>query len=439
MATILIKNADIVTLDAEGTIHGGADLLIDEGRIAAIGSFDADVEEVIDASGRVVMPGFFNAHCHSPMTFERGWAEDLPFPRWLNEKIWVAESALTPDDVYWGAMLAACEMIKGGTVGFNDHYFHMHRVAEVVAASGLRANLTNCVFGIGADAEVGGGLQEALEFCEKFHDIIPGRLRTSLGPHSPYICPPEFLATIAEYAQKMKQAIHIHLSESTEQVENSRQKHGKTPVQLLNDLGVLEGHVVAAHCLALDETDLQILSEKNVFVARTPITYMKLAMPMNRIAALHDAGVSVALGSDGPGSNNDMDMFAALRQTALLEKYLGEDPEQMAGDLPLRMATRVGALAMGFENSGVIEVGAAGDAIIVDFQQAHLYPRHSLTANLVHATKGGDVTHTIVDGQVLMRERQLVTLDEAEILKEAERHAFRMVGQDMQQVRKYEA
>ena len=174
MATILIKNADIVTLDAENTIHTGTDLLIDEGRIAAIGNVTAEVEEVIDAGGRVVMPGFFNAHCHSPMTFERGWAEDLPFPRWLNEKIWVAESALTPDDVYWGAMLAACEMIKSGTVGFNDHYFHMHRVAEVVVQSGLRANLTSCVFGIGANKEIGEGLEGALEFCEQYHDLVPG-------------------------------------------------------------------------------------------------------------------------------------------------------------------------------------------------------------------------------------------------------------------------
>ena len=439
MATILIKNADIVTLDAEGTIHRNTDLLIAEGRIAAIGSMTAEVEEVIDASGRVVMPGFFNAHCHSPMTFERGWAEDLPFPRWLNEKIWVAESALTPDDVYWGAMLAACEMIRSGTVGFNDHYFHMHRVAEAVAESGLKANLTSCVFGIGAEKEIGVGLEGALEFCAEFHDLLPGRLRTSLGPHSPYICPPEFLEAIAEHAQEMGMAIHIHLSESAEQVETSRQKHGKSPVQQLNDLGVLEGHVVAAHCLALDEDDLQILAEKNVYVARTPITYMKLAMPMNRIAALHAAGVAVALGTDGPGSNNDMDMFATLRQATLLEKYLGEDPEQLAGDLPLRMATQVGAHAMGFEHSGVIEVGAAADVIVVDFRQAHLFPRHDLIANLVHAAKGGDVTHTIVDGRVLMRERNIVSLDEAEVLKNAEEHAFRMVGDDMQQVRKYES
>lgn len=440
MSTILIKNADIVTLDKENTIHYETDLLIDKGRIAAIGNIESQCDEIIEARGRVVLPGFFNAHCHSPMTFERGWAEDLPFPRWLNEKIWVAESALTAEDVYWGAMLAACEMIRTGTVAFNDHYFYMQRVAEVVKQSGLKANLTNCVFGIGREKEIGGDLEDALEFASQHHNTLDGRLRTSLGPHSPYICPPEFLAQVAEHAKRTGQAIHIHLSESQEQVENSRGRYGKSPVQELHDLGVFEGHTVAAHCLAVSDEDMAILAEKNVYVVRTPITYMKLAMPIRRrVAELQKASVKVALGTDGAGSNHDMDMFAVIRQTALLEKYSAEDPEQMAGDLALRMATQVGAQAMGFADSGVIEVSAAADVIIVDFNLPHLRPRHSIIANLVHGAKGADVTHTIVNGQLLMRERQILTLDEKEILLQAEKHAFRMVGQEnMRLVRRYE-
>jgi 5-methylthioadenosine/S-adenosylhomocysteine deaminase len=438
MTSILIKDADIVTLDDAGTIHYQTDLLIENGRIAAIGKLNQNADEIIQASGRVVMPGFFNAHCHSAMTFERGWAEDLPFPRWLNEKIWVAESALTPEDVYWGAMLAACEMIRTGTVGFNDHYFYMDQVAEVVRVSGLRANLTSCVFGIGADKEIGDGLEGALDFCATYHHSLNGRLRTCLGPHSPYICPPEFLMTIAEYARQLGQAVHIHLSESPEQLENALKKWGKTPVEHLNDLGVFEGHTVAAHCLYVTEADMAILADKGVYVARTPITYMKLAMPVNQITTLQAAGVRVALGTDGAGSNNDMDMFAVVRQAAMWEKYQAVDPEQLAGDLPLRMATRQGALAMGFTQSGVIKVGAAADVIIVDFNRAHLRPRHSLIANLVFSAKGGDVTHTIVDGKLLMREGELLTLDEQEIIEQAERHAFRMVGEELTLVRRYE-
>ncbi|HLA44270.1 MAG TPA: amidohydrolase, partial [Aggregatilineales bacterium] len=413
MSTILIKNADIVTLDQDGMIHHDTDLLISEGRIAAISkNIDAQVEEVIDGSGRVVMPGLFNAHCHSPMTFERGWAEALPFPRWLNEKIWVAESALTSDDVYWGAMLAACEMIRSGTVAFNDHYFFMNRVAEVVAQSGLKANLTKCVFGIGAEKEIGGDLNAALEFIQMHKDLMPKRLKVSLGPHSPYVCPPEFLEQVVRLAREHKLPIHLHVSESKEQIENSKKNYGKTPVQQLHDLGALDGHVVAAHCLQLDEGYIEILAKKKVHVVRTPITYMKLAMPVNRIDSLQKAGITVALGTDGPGSNNDMDMFATIRQVALMEKYLCEDPEQLAGDLPLRMATQYGAQTMGFTDSGTIEVSAAADVIILDFRKPHLFPRHDLIANLVHSAKGSDVTHTIVGGKVLMRERRIITLDE---------------------------
>jgi 5-methylthioadenosine/S-adenosylhomocysteine deaminase len=314
----------------------------------------------------------------------------------------------------------------------------MDQVAEVVRISGLRANLTWCVFGIGTDKEIGDGLEGALDFSATYHHSLNGRLRTCLGPHSPYICPPEFLMSIVEYARQLGQAVHIHLSESPEQLENARRKFGKTPVQQLDDLGVFEGHTVAAHCLYVTESDMAILADKGVYVARTPITYMKLAMPVNRITTLQKAGVRVALGTDGAGSNNDMDMFAVMRQAAMWEKYQAVDPEQLAGDLPLRMATRQGALAMGFRESGIIQIGAAADVIIVDFNRAHLRPRHSLIANLVFSAKGGDVTHTIVDGKLLMREGELLTLDEAEIIEQAERHAFRMVGEEMTLVRRYE-
>ena len=212
MSTTHNKNLQIVTLDEAGTIHHDADLVIRDGRIAHVGAVpdNLQADEVIDGSGRVAMPGLVNSHCHSPMTFERGWAEDLPFDRWLNEKIWVAESALTPDDVYWGAALAACEMIRSGTVAFNDHYFYMDRVAEVARQSGMKAALTWCVFGIGAEAEVGPGLAGTVEWIKETHETGEGRLRTFLGPHSPYVCPPEFLAQIVEIAHETGQGIHLN-------------------------------------------------------------------------------------------------------------------------------------------------------------------------------------------------------------------------------------
>jgi len=441
MSTILIKNADIVTLDAEGTIHSATDLLIDEGRIAAIGTFahTTEVDIEIDGTGQVVMPGFFNTHCHAPMTTVRGWAEDLPFPRWLNEKIWVAESALTPDTVYWGAALAACEMIRAGIVGFNDHYFYMDKVAEVVKDSGLKALLTNCVFGIGKDKEVGDGIEDSLALISNHHGSAGGRILTAMGPHSPYVCPPEFLKEVADYAKQLNVPIHIHLAESEEQVRNSKARHGQTPVEQLEALGAFESPVIAAHGLLLSQRDIEILAQYNVTIARTPITYMKLAMPTNQLTPLMEAGIRVTFGTDGAGSNNDMDMFAAMRLDAMWEKYKALDPTKMSGDLPLRMATQQGAEALGFEGSGKIEISSPADVILVNINQAHMRPKHDLIANLVYSAKSGDVTHTIVNGELLMRDRKILTLDETDVIAQAEAAAFAMVNSDLSQVRPYDA
>ncbi len=443
MATLWIKNAQLVTLDAQSTILRDADIYIDGTRIKHLGSVPegTTADEVIDGTDHVAMPGFFNAHSHSPMTFERGWAEDLPFPRWLNEKIWVAESALTPDDVYWGAALAACEMIRCGVIGFNDHYFHMNRVAEVVQSSGMKAMLAWCVFGIGDDKEIGPGADQQIAFSLEWRNAADGRIHTCLGPHSPYVCPPEFLARIVELAGEHNLPIHLHVSESQPQVDNSQERYGKTPVAQLRDLGVFEHHTIAAHCLALTDDDRAIMAQHGVHIPRTPITYMKLAMPIRTsITALQQAGITrIALGSDGPASNATMDMWEIIRQAVWLEKYTQEDPEALPGDTALRMATQNGAAAMGFTESGVLTEGGPADLILVNLNRPHLRPRHNLIANLVHTAKGADVTHVIVDGQILMRDRDLLTLDEDRILHEAEQHAFRMVNQDMDQIREYKA
>lgn len=443
MGTLWIKHAHVITLDAASTILHDADIVIEGKRIAHLGQAPADLhaDEVIDATGRVALPGFFNAHTHAAMTLERGWAEDLPFPRWLNEKIWVAESALTPDDVYWGAALAACEMIRSGTIAFNDHYFYMDRVAELVAQSGMKAMLAWCAFGIGDDKEIGPGAEPQLAFSVQWRDAADGRIRTALGPHSPYVCPPEFLERVVALAARYDLPIHLHVAESQEQVDNSRARFGKTPVLQLRDLQVFDHPTIAAHCLALTPEDRAILAAKGVHVVRTPITYMKLAMPIRTsVTELAAGGIErIALGSDGPASNATMDMWEIIRQAVWLEKYTQENPEALPGDTALRMASQQGAAAMGFAESGTLAVGRPADLILVDLARPHLRPRHNLIAGLVHTAKGADVTHVIVDGQLLMRECELLTLDEERILHEAEQRAFRMVSQDMNQVREYRA
>ena len=439
MTRTLIKNVDVITLDDAGTVLRGAHVAIQGKTIIAVGDAPPGFapDEIIDGYNHVALPGFFNAHCHAPMTYERGWAEDLPFPRWLNEKIWVAESALTPDDVYWGAALAACEMIRGGVAAFNDHYFYVDRVAEVVEQSGMKAGLAWCVFGIGDDKEIGANLEGTLAFIDRWQGRADGRLRLLLGPHSPYICPPDFLARAARIARERNLTVHLHLAESQEQVNRSIQTHGLSPVAHLEALGVLDGPCVAAHCLVVSDDDLAIMAKHTVTVAHTPITYMKLAMGVNDLSRFFARGVNVAIGTDGPGSNADMDMLAAIRQTVILQKHEQRNPEAVPGDLALRMATQNGAWVVGFSDSGVLAPGRAADITLIDMDRPHLLQRHDLVANVVHCAKAADVTHMWVDGRLLYREGELLTLDEEKIKREAERGAFRMLGGDMRSVRQY--
>ncbi len=441
MAKILIENVDILTLDENGTFLQGSSLVIDGKTILAVGAVPAGFQpdEIVDGYNHVALPGFFNAHCHSPMTYERGWAEDLPFDRWLNEKIWVAEAALTPEDVYWGAALAACEMIRSGAAGFNDHYFYMDQVAQVVAESGLKAGLTWCVFGIGDEHEVGANLQGTLDFIDRWQSQAGGRLRLMLGPHSPYLCPPEFLGRVAEIASERNLAVHLHVAESREQVDNSIATHGKTPVAHLESIGIFDGPCVAAHCLVVDEQDLEILALRQVNVAHTPITYMKLAMGVNDLSRFLARGINVAIGTDGPASNADMDMLAQIRQTVILQKHEQRNPEAIPGDTALRMASQNGARAIGFPNSGVLAAGRSADLILIDTDRPHLLPRHDLVANIVHSAKAADVTHLMVDGRWLLAKGELLTLDEEKIKAEAEGGAFKMVSAQMRQLREYRA
>ena len=437
----LIKNVAVLTLDPAGTLLTDTNVILDGTLIEAIGEVPHGLQPdvVINGYNHVAVPGFFNAHCHAPMTFERGWAEDLPLDRWFNERIWVAESALTSDDVYWGAALAACEMIRGGTVAFNDHYFYMDRVAEVVEQSGLKAALTWCQFGLSADQEVGADLAGTLAFVDRWQGGAGGRLRTVLGPHSPYVCPPEFLREISTLAREHSLPLHIHLAESPAQVANSLAAHGLTPAAHLAACGVFDVPCVAAHALYLTPEDIALLAAHNVSVAHCPATYMKLAIGVNDLRPVLAAGINVALGTDGPGSNNDMDMKAAIRLAALLQKHHTGDAEALAGDLPLRLSTTNGARALGFADSGVLAPGRPADLILFDLDRPHLYPRHNLVANLVHAAKSSDVTHVFVDGQLLYANGELLTLDEEKIMAEGDRHAKSMVSQSLRIVREYKA
>ncbi|MFQ6014094.1 MAG: amidohydrolase [Anaerolineae bacterium] len=444
MSRLLIKNTAIITLNDKGDVLPRGDIIIAEGRIQAVGSSPLTLphhftpDEIIDGQDHVAMPGFFNCHTHGPMTLVRGWADDLPLDRWFNERIWVAESALEAEDVRWGAYLAAAEMIRSGTVGFADHYFYMDEVAQVAEEAGLRATLAWCVFGLGKDKEIGADLEGSIEFMQRWQGAADGRIKTVLGPHAPYSCPSEFLGIVAQKAARLGVGVHIHLSESQEQMDTSLKRHGLTPVGHLAQLGILDQPTMAAHCIYLTDEDKEILAQKEVNVVQCPNCHMKLGMGVTPVPELLARGINVALGTDGTASNNDLDMLEEMKLASLMQKNHLRDPGVLPGDSVLRMATVNGAKAMGFPESGVIAPGKAADLILFDLRRPHLRPRHDLVSNVLYAAKSPDISHVVVDGELLLREGELLTLDEERIMYEAERRAWRMVGQELRMVREYQ-
>jgi len=439
----LIRNATILTLDEEDRILPEGDLALEDSHITAVGKVPESFvpDEIIDGREMVALPAFFNAHAHAPMTLDRGWAEDLPFERWLNEKIWVAESALEEEDVRWGAALAAAEMIGSGMVGFADHYFWMDQVAGVVEASGMKALLAWCHFGIGTDKEVGQvPFEETVAFAARWKNRADGRIHPPMGPHSPYMVPREGRARCAEEAQRIGVGAHFHLSESDEQVANSLARHGQTPPAYVAGLGLLDlpGPTLVAHCNAATEEDLDLLAAKGTHVAHTPKTYQKLGMSMPDLKRMLEKGIHVALGTDGPASNSDFNMLEVMRITGLYQKGLRRDPEALPRMQLLRLATQAPAAALGFPESGTLAAGRPADLILLDTTAPHWIPRHDLAAGVVYTAHPSDVAYVWCDGKLLYRKGEYLTLDIDRIRWEAERRAFRMVGQPMTSMRAYE-
>ncbi len=440
----LIKNTTAVTLDTEDRILPDIDLALEDRRILAVGQAPADFipDEVIDGRELVALPAFFNAHCHAAMTLERGWAEDLPFERWLDEKIWVAESALEADDVTWGAALAAAEMIRSGIVGFADHYFWMDKVAQVVAECGMKALLAWCHFGIGDDKEVGNvSFEETVAFVETWDNAAEGRIHTTMGPHSPYMAPTLVLRRFVAEAQRIGVGAHFHLSESDEQVRGSLERYGRTPTAYVAELGLLDlpRPTLVAHCNAVSPEDQALLAAKGAYVAHTPKTYQKLGMTMPPLPEMLTRKMRVGLATDGPASNSDFNMLEIMRLTGLHWKGALRDPEAMPRTQLLRMTAQISAAAVGFPESGVLAPGRPADLLLLDTTAPHWIPRHDPAAGIVYTAHPADVAYVWCDGKLLYRQGEFLTLDIERIRWEAERRAFRMVGQPMRSLRAYAA
>ncbi|MEU9956976.1 amidohydrolase [Streptomyces sp. NPDC050982] len=374
--------------------------------------------EHIDARGQVAMPGLVNCHTHAPMVTLRGIAEDLPVEEWFNEFVWPIESNLQDKDVELGARLACAEMIRGGVTCFADHYFSMDTVAAVTAESGMRANLGQAFF----SSQGAEGREQSLDFALRHRDTADGRITTSLAPHAPYTVEDADLAATARLAREHGLLVHIHASENRDQADTSLARHGRTPIEVLAGTGLLDTDLLIAHGTGIMERDLPVLARATgrIAVASAPRGYLKFAWPTTTpVRALRELGIPVGLATDGAASNNSLDVWESMALTALVQKFTESDPRWLTSRQALHHATLQSARAVGLgEEIGSLAPGRRADIILVDVSGPHTQPVHDLAATLVHSARSGDVRTTIVDGRVIMRDRELLTLDVPAIVRE---------------------
>ncbi|MBN1458909.1 MAG: amidohydrolase, partial [Armatimonadetes bacterium] len=374
-----------------------------------------ETAQVIEGAGMVAMPGMINAHTHCAMTLLRGYADDMPLMPWLQERIWPVESKLEAEDVYWGTQLGIAEMIRGGVTCFNDMYHYFESAAQAALDTGMRAVVSGVLLAFLPDADK--RLEQAIEFAREWQGKGDGLLVTMLGPHAPYTVPDEFLARVIEQATEVGVGVHIHVSETAGEVEDSQRDYGQTPVERLRDLGLLDVRpVVAAHCVHLTESDIAILAEKQVGISHCPGSNMKLASGVAPVPKLLEAGATVGLGTDGPASNNNLDLLEEARLAALLHKVTGNDPTLVPARTALEMATIGGARALGIDSSvGRLQAGMKADVVLIDMHQPHLQPEHDVISHLTYAARAGDVRTVFVNGRPMMLDNKLLTIDAEEV------------------------
>jgi 5-methylthioadenosine/S-adenosylhomocysteine deaminase len=421
---LLLTNAHVLTMDDQFTMYATGAVAIAGGKILAVGTIDTEYEplDTIDCRGRVVMPGLVNAHTHAPMTLLRGLADDLRLDVWLlGYMMPVEREFVRPDFVALGTKLACLEMIRCGTTCFADMYYFENAVAEAAAAAGLRACCAQTVLKYPAPdaASFEDALARARDFIIRWqgHRLIA----PAVAPHAPYTCTVEILRSCAELAGELDVPLHVHLSETALEVEQSRREHGMPVVPWVKKQRLFDARVLAAHCVHVDEGEIRALKDARAGVAHNPTSNLKLGSGVAPIAKMLDLGVPVGIGTDGTASNNDLDMFEEMRLAALLAKGISGDPTALPARQALAMATRVGAHAIHLGAiTGSLEPGKCADLIVVDLDQAHNMPRFgrdpdAIYAQLVYAAKASDVVDVMCDGQWLMRDRRLLTLDEADL------------------------
>ena len=415
---ILIKDATII---ANKIIKGS--LLIQNDKIVEISDKIGlnDVDEVINAEDKVLIPGLVNTHTHLSMTLMRGLADDMQLETWLNNYIWPFEANLDGEHCYAGALLACAEMIKSGTTCFNDMYFFMDHVAKAAEEAGIRGTLSHGMIDFGDEDKRKQEFKESIRIIKKCHDTGDGRIKVAFGPHSPYTCSQELLEGVKKESMKYGVRIHIHVSETQKEVSDIINEHGNRPFEYLEEIDFLGSEITAAHGIWLSESEIDIIKERNVKISHNPSSNMKLSSGVSPVAELLGKGVNVSMGTDGSASNNNMDLLEEMKIAALLQKVKTMDPTVLTAQDVFKMATINGANSLGLENEiGTIEVGKKADLVLVNMKTPKLTPFRNPISHLVYSANGGDVDTVICNGKLLMKNKELLTIDEANVLEIAE-------------------
>ena len=422
MKTIL-KN--VTLLPETGYDEGNWHITIENKRIASITKELPDTlgAEVIDAKGNLLIPGFYNAHCHAAMTLFRGYGEDLPLQRWLKERIFPAEDRLNYENVTVATRLAIAEMLRGGIVSFSDMYMFEDAVAEVVLETGVKANLSRALVSFSPDANIASDSRfaEAKALVEKYQNADDERVKVDFSLHAEYTNLPHYIAEVSEYAATNGLRMHLHVSETEKEHNECITRHGKTPTKLFYDLGTLNTPTLAAHCVWVSDEDIAILAEKQVSVVHNPVSNLKLGSGVMPLGKMISAGINVCLGTDGVASNNRLDVLREMQTAAILHKGVLLDPTATTASQMPKLATRNGALAQGRTDCGEIRIGARADLILIDRNSIHNMPCFDDYAMLCYSAERSDVLLTMVDGRILYQNGTYTLIDEERLRYDAQK------------------
>ena len=431
--SILIHNCTAVLMDEAGTVLPGAYVAVEGTRIVSVGTVrpQGTFDQEIDGKGNVLMPGFVNAHTHVPMTAMRGYGDGNNLQDWLNNYIFPVEARWDDRAVRSCTALGLAEMIASGVTTIADMYMHTDIIAQEVASAGISANLScgGVQFSDTLDPATHGDCVVQRELTEKWHNYNDGQIRINASIHGEYTSHKELWQWMADYAREHKLGMHVHISETRAEHEACIARHGKTPIQTLNDYGVWDGRAIAAHCVWTTPEDWAIMAEKRISAIHNPISNLKLGSGIAPVPAMKKAGVNVCLGTDGVSSNNCTDFFSDLKFAAILHNGAGCDPLALLPLDALKMATRDGGVALG-RQTGVIQAGYEADLILVDFSHLNLTPCHSVISNLAYAAHGSDVCMNMARGKVIYKDGDFLTIDLERVRREVADYALPLLFQN---------